>query len=325
MSKQATDWAEALPTLPTGVKPLLVHLARFTRKDTNTCFRAQETIAESIDQSISTVKRNVKWLRQNGMISTRSAYKNGVRVADEITLNVGATLGVNMTRSQVSNRPLKMATLGVKSDDLRCQKHRGQVSKASFPSLLQLTNQQNKHCDDAIAIAELKKSNEILETENQSLKGQIEALKAQVLELSKPEPIEVTEKPKRSKAVAVKTEKQQGNADTWNAYANAYFNRYGIEPLRNAQINTQISKFVDVVGIELAPVLARFYINLDTPFYLQKTHPVGLMITDAQAIRTQYLTGRQITRQDIKRVEQSRTSRNAIDELCAQNPNGEPW
>jgi cell division septum initiation protein DivIVA len=323
MSKQATDWAESLPTLPTGVKPLLVHLARFARKDDHTCYRAQEVIAESIDQSLSTVKRNIKWLRQNSLITTKPAYKEGVRVADEITLNVGAALGVNLTRSQVSNRPLKMATLGVKSDDLRCQKHGGQVSLPAFSALSKQTNKQNIHSETANALAALKKENDFLVSENEAMKAEIASLKNQLAQAESAAqtvyPVAVVEAPKATKT---KTEKQQVSADTWLAYANAYFNRYGVEPIRNAKVNGQISKFVDLVGLSMAPVLARYYINLNTPYYLQKSHDFGLALADAQAINTQYLSGRQITRKDIQRVEASQTAANLMHDLTA---NGEPW
>jgi len=322
VSKQAVDWAEALPTLPTGVKPLLVHLARFARKDTHTCYRPQDLIAESIDQSLSTVKRNVKWLREAGLISTKPSYKEGVRVADEITLIVGATLSVNLTCSQVSNRPVKIATLGVKNDELRCQKQGDQVSNTATPSIYKLTNQQNKHCGGAIASTDLQEKNNFLQQENDDLKAQIEALKNQLAEQQKPQVVAVVEQPKPVKG---KTEQQQVNADTWQAYANAYFKRYQVEPLRNAKTNTIISNFVKAVGADLAPVLARYYINLNTPHYLQKTHAIGLLLTDVEPIRTQYLSGRQITRQDVQRVERMQTAQNAIDELCAQSPNGEPW
>lgn len=325
MSKQAVDWAESLPTLPTGIKPLLVHLARFARKDDHTCYRAQDVIAVSIDQGIRTVERNVSWLREKGLISSKRHYKNGVRAADEITLNVGATLPVNLAGSRPSKCRVIKPTLPVNYDNLTRQLEGAYPSTTTNPSIYKLTNQQNRHCEDAIAIADLKKLNEILETENQSLKDQIEALKNQLAEQQKPQVVAVIEKPKATKTPAVKTEQQQANAETWQSYANAYFNRYQVEPLRNAKTNTVISNFVKAVGAEVAPAMARYYVNMNNPFYLQKVHSVGLLLSDAEQIRTQFLKNREITRQDIKRVEAAQISRNAIDELCAQNPNGEPW
>lgn len=323
MSKIATDWAESLPTLPSGVKPLLVHLARFARKDDHTCFRPQEVIADSIDQSLSTVKRNIKWLRQNGLITTKPTYKEGVRVADSITLNVGATLGVNLTRSQVSNRPVKIATLGVKNTDLRCQLEGGQVSIPANPSLSKQTNKQNKHCDVVAVDEALQEKNNFLMSENEALKAEIEALKKQLADTqTAPQENPVAVHKTAPKAKANKSEQQQANADTWQAYANAYFNRYGIEPLRNAKTNSQIASFVTAVGTDLAPVLARYYVNLNNPFYLQKTHAVGLLLSDAEPIRTQYLTGRQITRKDIQRVEAAQVAQNLMQDVTAQ---GEPW
>lgn len=322
MSKQAVDWAESLPTLPTGVKPLLVHLARFASKDDHTCYRAQDVIAVSIDQGIRTVERNVSWLKEKGLITSKRHYKNGVRVADEITLNVGAALPVNLAGSRPSKCRVNKPTLPVNYDNLTRQLEGGYPSTTTNPSIYKLTNKQNQHCVDANAVAELQEKNNFLQQENDALRAEVEVLKSQLAEQQKPQVVAVVDKPKPAKA---KTEQQQANADTWQAYANAYFNRYQVEPLRNAKTNTIISNFVKAVGAELAPAMARYYVNLNTPYYLQKTHAIGLLLSDIEPIRTQYLTGRQITRQDIKRVEQVQTSRNAIDELCAQNPNGEPW
>ena len=143
MSKQAVDWAESLPTLPTGVKPLLVHLARFARKDTHTCYRAQDVIAESIDQGIRTVERNISWLKEKGLISSKRHYKNGVRVADEITLNVGATSPVNLAGSRPSKCRVTKPTLPVNCDNLTRQLEGGYPSTTTNPSIYKQTNKTN--------------------------------------------------------------------------------------------------------------------------------------------------------------------------------------
>lgn len=323
MSKQATDWAESLPTLPTGVKPLLVHLARFARKDDHTCYRAQDVIAESIDQSVRTVERNIAWLRENGLISKKRHYKHGVRVADEITLKVGMVLPVNMAGSRPSKCRVTTNILPVNYDTLTRQLEQPYPSTTTIPSLSKQTNKQNIHSETANALAALKKENDFLVSENEAMKAEIASLKNQLAQAESAAqaayPVAVVEAPKASKA---KTEKQQVSADTWLAYANAYFNRYGVEPIRNAKVNGQISKFVDLVGLSMAPVLARYYVNLNTPYYLQKSHDFGLALADAQAINTQYLSGRQITRKDIQRVEASQTAANLMHDLTA---NGEPW
>ncbi len=323
MSKVATDWAESLPTLPSGVKPLLVHLARFARKDDHTCFRPQEVIAEAIDQSIRTVERNIAWLKENGLISSKRHYKNGVRVADEITLNVGVTLPVNLSGSRPSKCRVSKQPLPVNHDDLTRQLEGAYPSTTTNPSLSKLTNKQNKHCDVVAADEALQEKNNFLMSENEALKAEIEALKKQLADAQtapQENPVAVHKTAPRAKAN--KSEQQQANADTWQAYANAYFNRYGIEPLRNAKTNSQIASFVTAVGTDLAPVLARYYVNLNNPFYLQKTHAVGLLLSDAEPIRTQYLTGRQITRKDIQRVEAAQVAQNLMQDVTAQ---GEPW
>src|SRR5699024_5586194 len=53
---------------------------------------------------------------------------------------------------------------------------------------------------------------------------------------------EPPEKPAKVKRAA------PASRETWNAYAAAYFDRYGVEPVRNARVNAQIAQFVQRVG-----------------------------------------------------------------------------
>jgi len=98
-------------------------------------------------------------------------------------------------------------------------------------------------------------------------------------------------------------------AEIWTAYSGAYFDRYGTEPVRNAKINTQLKQFIERVGQREAPQVAAYYVSLNTGWYVQKLHSIGVMLTDAEALRTQWATNTQVTSTAARQKE--RTSHNA--------------
>lgn len=82
--------------------------------------------------------------------------------------------------------------------------------------------------------------------------------------------------------------------ETWNAYSVAYQNRYGIAPVRNTKINSQIKQFCQRLPANESPNVAEFYISHNASFYTQKAHPVGSMLLDAEKLRTEWATNRVI-------------------------------
>lgn len=100
----------------------------------------------------------------------------------------------------------------------------------------------------------------------------------------------------------------------WGAYSSAYFDRYGTEPVRNAKVNSQVKQFVQLVGQDEAQHIAAFYVGLNKQFYVAKLHDLGLLVTDAQAIRTQWATGNTMTYQKAQQIDRMQTNANAADE-----------
>lgn len=98
-------------------------------------------------------------------------------------------------------------------------------------------------------------------------------------------------------ASAVSTAARQSRAtvattsETWEAYAIAYRNRYGADPVRNATINGQLANFVKRLGQQEAPDVARFYVSHAGRIYVQAMHPLNLLVRDAEKLRTEWATG----------------------------------
>ncbi|MFL4557729.1 hypothetical protein ACH19I_14225 [Yersinia kristensenii] len=113
---------------------------------------------------------------------------------------------------------------------------------------------------------------------------------------------------------AEKTPLKEACRKTWEAYQNGYWARYGVDPVRNAKVSSQIKQFVERVGMEAAPHIARFYLSVNNTFYVQKLHPVGCLLADAESLHTQWATGRTMTAARAKQIDSTQTNLNAADE-----------
>lgn len=83
-------------------------------------------------------------------------------------------------------------------------------------------------------------------------------------------------------------------AGVWAAYSDAYERRYGVEPVRNGKVNGQMASLVGRLGGEEAAAVAAFYVGHSRRFYVENGHSVDLLLRDAEKLRTEWATGRQI-------------------------------
>lgn len=91
---------------------------------------------------------------------------------------------------------------------------------------------------------------------------------------------------------------------TWGFYSEAYLKRYGADPTRNAKVNGQIKQIVERLGAE-APEVAAFFVNHPGAWYATKGHAVGLLLADAEKLRTEWFTQTPITAAGARVAEQS--------------------
>lgn len=124
--------------------------------------------------------------------------------------------------------------------------------------------------------------------------------------------------PAAPKKRSAKPKEPAPSAATWEAYASAYEVRYGEPPVRNATVNGQVAQFIGRVGAQEAPSVARFYVNHQRQDYVRSMHPVGLLLRDAEALRTAWATGRQVTNTSAAQADRTQTNANAFAPLLAQ-------
>jgi hypothetical protein len=111
-----------------------------------------------------------------------------------------------------------------------------------------------------------------------------------------------------------KTEAQTANANTWDAYTIAYLERYGVEPVRNAKVNGQVAQLVQRLGADEAPGVAAFYVTINDSFFIRASHEFGLLVSRAEGIRTQWLTGRQVNAVTARQMENTQANISAAQE-----------
>jgi hypothetical protein len=111
------------------------------------------------------------------------------------------------------------------------------------------------------------------------------------------------------------------NSQIWQAYAQAYSERYGVEPLRNAKINGQIAQIGKQLGAE-APAVAAFYVSHPSAFYVRSSHDIGLLLRDAPGLRTQWATNRRTTHTEALGGEKTAARAASIDRLLVRDGNG---
>jgi phage replication O-like protein O len=90
--------------------------------------------------------------------------------------------------------------------------------------------------------------------------------------------------------------------ETWKAYSLAFHKRYGVNPVRNSKVSSQIKQFVGRIGFQESPHVAAYYVTLNEQFYIKKAHGVGQLLADAEKIRTEWITNRPVNAQPVASV-----------------------
>ena len=73
--------------------------------------------------------------------------------------------------------------------------------------------------------------------------------------------------------------------------------------MRNAKVNRQLQELRKRLAAE-APDVIRFYLQHNGAFYVRAQHQLDLLVRDAEAMRTQWATGRQVTDKEARDLDQ---------------------
>lgn len=106
--------------------------------------------------------------------------------------------------------------------------------------------------------------------------------------------------------------------DTWQAYSNAYFDRYGAAPVNNAKINGQIVQFIKRIGETASPHIAAFYLTHNNSYYVRAMHPVDYLLRDAEKLHTEWTTRTQMTSTKAMQTDKTQTNFDSFSALIAE-------
>lgn len=81
-----------------------------------------------------------------------------------------------------------------------------------------------------------------------------------------------------------------GGIPVWESYAEAYRQRYKVEPVRNAKTNSQCVQIAKRLG-ENGPKVAAFFVGHNDRLYLNSRHVLDLLVRDAEKIHTDWERG----------------------------------
>lgn len=106
--------------------------------------------------------------------------------------------------------------------------------------------------------------------------------------------------------------------ETFRAYQDAYANRYGEKHVDNAKVRTQIKQFVERLGHDESPLVAEWFVGHPESFYVKSMHGVGVMLKDAEKLRTEWATGRVMTAGKARQSDRAGTTMAALAEVLAE-------
>lgn len=235
--------------------------------------------------SPDTVKRSLTSLKKRGLVEVKQLNKSkhdrtnyyAINWESPLLTDEGNLPSSNRAESTLSNRGKMPSSNGAKSAFLHTE----------------ITTENTSEINGAVA--------------DESAPGADGVLVGEVLPKSKQE----DEKPKQE------TVFQEKCRAAWKGYGEAYFQRYGVAPVRNPKVNSQVKNLVTRLGAEAADVAAWFVLNVNESFVVRKVHDLGLLVANAEGYRTQWATGRAMTNTRASQIDQTAANFSAADEAKA--------
>ncbi|MDY0190686.1 MAG: hypothetical protein RBR22_08135 [Desulfuromonas sp.] len=109
----------------------------------------------------------------------------------------------------------------------------------------------------------------------------------------------------------------------WANYAFAFRKRYNVWPVWNARTAGQLGQLVDRLGQDAAPKVAAYYLTIADARLITEQHSVNLLLARAEALHTQWATGRRINgttaRQQERTAANFEAAQTAIENINAKS------
>ena len=99
-----------------------------------------------------------------------------------------------------------------------------------------------------------------------------------------------TKKEPQKKHSVKKTQPVENASELWDAWSDAYRQRYGVEYPRNAKVNAQLKIIKDSIGQNAAEVI-RFYLMSNDAWLLKTKHAVGNLAKNPETWLVRWQSG----------------------------------
>lgn len=94
-----------------------------------------------------------------------------------------------------------------------------------------------------------------------------------------------------SNSSCINIAKKTSNVNAWEIYRKVYLERYGVDPVRNVKVNSQLKQLVERLGSDSVEKVITFYLNHNGSRYVANAHSVGVMLMDAEKLHTECIRG----------------------------------
>jgi uncharacterized protein YdaU (DUF1376 family) len=121
-------------------------------------------------------------------------------------------------------------------------------------------------------------------------------------------PASTHQPPSKNGSAAARRPRKDGEAKSgpaWEAFTEAYRERYHTDPTRNAVENAAMAAFVELVPLEEAPKIAAFYVWHNKAWYVSHQHSAKYLRQDAAGLRTQWSNGNKVTDTEARQADQT--------------------
>lgn len=117
-----------------------------------------------------------------------------------------------------------------------------------------------------------------------------------------------------------KTNKEPtSGSQIFEAYADAYQQRYKLEPLRNAKTNAVCASIAKQLPLDEAKAIMHFYLRQNVAWYVQKSHAIEYALKDLQALRTNMLRNQTMSSTAAQNADKLAAQKQALEKFHGQN------
>ncbi|WP_082881539.1 helix-turn-helix domain-containing protein [Eikenella sp. NML120348] len=274
-------------SLPMGQKMLLLALCDHAN-DEGVCYPSQERLAAKCSMALRTVVSHCKWLEQRGILRKERRQNTQRRKTDlyYITLD---------EYSEPANSACANSACAKSSPE---RANFAPSERANFaPSYKEEPSETFNHQREPSEVA--------TGINPAAAEPEFQLAEIQTAKPAKPKP---------------KSEPNPDNVATWQAYAGAYRERYGVLPASNAKTRGQTAQLVRFVGRELAPHLAAYFVSHNNRWFVQCRHEIGCLLKSYQQVLTDMQRGEQMTQAKAQQAERTQGNFDAVmqsDDIAA--------